>query len=212
MLKPFAKHMGTWGVVACVSLGLLAGCGGGQDGERWRQEQLQAPSPPPKSTSASPAAPTLTAGETVSVVTSPSDLLDIPGGSADITLISIKAARTVTDSRTGSTVNAEPGKQFICLEFKIKNTGDTEFDTYPFAHADWTGSDGEVQGLGHVLAIECEDLGQQGDVFTNQPEPGPGQFVRGTIPLSVPSTQSGRIEFSDRADVPLVYVETSPLR
>ncbi|MGW5003174.1 hypothetical protein ACWEP8_36590 [Streptomyces hydrogenans] len=145
-------------------------------------------------------------------MTSTSDLLDIPGGSADVTLVSVKAAGTVTDANTGSTVTAEPGKQFVCLEFKIKNTGDAELDTYPFAHADWIGQDGEVQGLNHILAIECEDLGQQGDVFTNQPKPDPGQFVRGTIPLSVPSAQPGRIEFSDREDVPLLYVATHPLQ
>ncbi|WP_143060371.1 DUF4352 domain-containing protein [Streptomyces sp. TLI_105] len=145
-------------------------------------------------------------------MTSTSDLLDIPGGSADVTLVSVKTARTVSDPDTDSTATAEPGKQFVCLEFKIKNTGSTKLDTYPFSQADWIGADGEVQSAGSPLTIECEDLGQQGDLFTNLPNPGPGQFVRGTTLLLVPNTQSGRIEFSDREGVPLLYVETHPLQ
>jgi hypothetical protein len=124
----------------------------------------------------------------------------------------VKTATSITDPDTGTSTTADPGEQYVCLEFKIKNTGSTELDTYPFTQADWMSEDGEAKSLAVTLGIECEDLGQQADDLVNAPDPQPGQFVRGTTGLSVPNTQPGKLEFSDREDVPLAYVETQPTR
>lgn len=142
---------------------------------------------------------------------SASEVLDIPSGSAEVTLAGLEAATSVTDPNTG-TVTADPGEQFVCLEFKIKNTGSSELDTYPFSQPDWLGEDGEVKSLAITVGVECENLGLNADDLSSVPDPQPGQFVRGTTVLSVPNTQPGRLEFSDRAGVPIAYVETRPTR
>jgi hypothetical protein len=202
-----------WILTCCLAAAALAGCGdGSEEGSEWRrQQQQQAPSPE-EAPQASPSAPTLTPGRTISVVMSGSDVFDVPEGSADVTLTSMKTATSITDPDTDTSTTADPGEQFVCLEFKIRNTGSTELDTYPFAQADWIGKDGEVKGLDITVGIDCENLGQQADDLVNAPDPQPGQFVRGTTALSVPSTQPGRLEFSDREGMPIAYVETQPAR
>ncbi|MFE9647495.1 hypothetical protein ACFYO0_25935 [Streptomyces sp. NPDC006365] len=200
-----------WILACCVTIAVLAGCGSNEKGSEWQRQQQEAQSPQ-ESPQESPSAPTLTPGKTISVVMSASALFDVPEGTADVTLASMRTATSVTDSDTGASTTADPGEQFVCLEFKIKNTGSTELDTYPFSQADWIGEDGEAKNLDITLGIECEDLGQRADDLVNAPDPQPGQFVRGTTALSVPNTQPGRLEFSDREGVPLAYVETQRTR
>ncbi|MBT1093543.1 hypothetical protein [Streptomyces sp. Tu102] len=124
----------------------------------------------------------------------------------------MKTAISVADPDTGASVSADPGEQFVCLEFKIKNTGSAELDTYPFSQPNWAGEDGEVKNLEITIGIDCEDLGQRADDLSSAPDPQPGQFVRGTTALSVPNTQPGRLEFSDRAGVLFAYIDTQPTR
>ncbi|WP_030621602.1 hypothetical protein [Streptomyces fulvoviolaceus] len=59
-----------------------------------------------------------------------------------------------------------------------------------------------MKSIDFTVGIEYEDLGQHGDDLANASDLKPGQFVHGTIVLSVPSTQPGRLEFSDREDIP----------
>jgi hypothetical protein len=178
--------------LACgAAVAVLVGCSGSDEkGSEWQREQQEQAQSPKKTPQESPSAPTLSPGKTISVVMSASDLFDVPEGSADVTLTSVKTATSVTDPDTGS----------------------TELDTYPFSDPDWIGEDGEAMNLGIEIGIECEDLGQQADSLVNAPDPQPGQFIRGTTLLSVPNTQPGRLEFSDRAGIPLAYVNTQPAR
>ncbi|WP_328980643.1 hypothetical protein [Streptomyces canus] len=155
--------------------------------------------------------PTLTAGRTVHVETSGDEFSNAEPGSADVTLVSFKAVATIPDPESAYTATPEPGNQFVCLEFKVKNTGRTEFDTYPLTTARWNGENGEAKDLGITLFADCESLGQHGQDFSSEAEPRPGQFVRGTTLLTVPNNQPGELEFSDRAEVPLFQVKTQPL-
>ncbi|WP_217214912.1 hypothetical protein [Streptomyces sp. AC550_RSS872] len=200
-----------WVLACSAAVAVLLGCGGSsEEGSKWqREQQEQSPKETPHE---SPSPPTLSPGKTISVVMRASDLFDAPQGSADVTLTSVKTATSVTGPDRGASTTADPGEQFVCLEFKIKNTGSTELDTYPFSDPDWIGEDGEAKNLGIKIGIECEDLGRQADSLVNAPDPQPGQFIRGTTALSVLNTQPGRLEFSDRAGIPLAYVNTHPAR
>ncbi|MEV0598567.1 hypothetical protein AB0I82_04590 [Streptomyces sp. NPDC050315] len=210
------RNGSTVGGVACgfAAALIISACGGnGQNGEGREgvgpaigaKEETEAPKE-------SAAVPTLAAGKTASITTSDDEFTDVSGGSADVTLVSVKTAKSVPDPYGDTPAAADPGERFVCLEFKVKNTGQEEFDTFPLTTADWTGKDGETKGLEILLGVDCKNLGQQGDDLTNVPNPGPGEFVRGTTPLSVPSTQPGVVEFSDRSGVPLFQVKTQPAR
>jgi hypothetical protein len=158
-----------------------------------------------------PGVPTLTAGRTVHVKTSGDEFSHTKPGSADVTLVSYKAVATIPDPDSAYTATPEPGNQFVCLEFKVRNTGKAEFDTDPLTTARWNGENGETKNLGITLFADCESLGQHGQDFNSEAKPRPGQFVRGTTLLTVPNDQPGVLEFSDRADVPLFQVKTQPL-
>lgn len=216
MRKPNYRSGLARGGMACgfAAALLISGCGGnGQNGggregvgpATSAEEKTKAPKEPA-------AVPTLAEGKTTSITTSDDEFTDVSGGSADVTLVSVKTAKSVPDPSTDYTAAADPGEQYVCLEFKVKNTGQGDFDTYPLTTADWTGKDGETKSLEILLGVDCRNLGQQGDDLSGAPDPGPGEFVRGTTALSVPSTQPGVAKFSDRSGVPLFQVKTQPVR
>ncbi|MFE4575642.1 hypothetical protein [Streptomyces chartreusis] len=99
----------------------------------------------------------------------------------------------VTDPDTGASTTTDPGEQFDCLEAQDQEHRIGGTLLCPFS-----------------TGIDCEDLGLRADDLSSATEPQPGQFLRSTTAASVPNTQAGRLEFSDRAGVLYAYINTQP--
>ncbi|MFE7581410.1 hypothetical protein ACFU5Y_07585 [Streptomyces gardneri] len=166
-------------------------------------EAPAAPSPSPDDVR------TLGQGQTLTVAISPNDLFDIPGSSADVTLTAVKQADRLPQGEPLDPEVAERGMTFVCLEFKVTNVSTEEFDTSHLTKARWTGKDGETKNVGQVIGAHCAGLGLVEENLLTEPDPRPGEYVRGTTVFEVPDGQAGALEFADVADRPLFKVETT---
>lgn len=210
-------------VVAGIALtGLLTSCGGDGSGDQERQPEqsvrtTSSPSPAPTSTGAESgvATPsgryvrTLEKGQTLPVAISPNEILDVPASSAEVTLTDYRQADVLPQGKYLSPETADPQNTFVCLEFKVKNTSDAVFDTAPLTQARWTGKDGETKQVDQEIGGDCAELGFEKANLLNEPDPRPGEFVRGTTVFMVPDTQPGRLEFSDIMEFPMFKIEVS---
>ncbi|MEU3693063.1 hypothetical protein [Streptomyces narbonensis] len=167
---------------------------------------MAAPSPSPDDVR------TLRQGQTLTVAISPNDLFDIPASSADVTLTAVKQADRLPQAKPLDPEVAERGMTFVCLEFKVKNVSTEEFDTSHLTTARWSGKDGETKNVGQVIGANCAGLGLVRENLLTEPDPRPGEFVRGTTVFEVPDGQSGVLEFADVSDRPLFKVETTASR
>lgn len=167
---------------------------------------VAAPSPSPDDVR------TLRQGQTLTVAISPNDLFDIPASSADVTLTAVKQADRLPQAKPLDPEVAERGMTFVCLEFKVKNVSTEEFDTSHLTTARWSGKDGETKNVGQVIGANCAGLGLVRENLLTEPDPRPGEFVRGTTVFEVPDGQSGVLEFADVSDRPLFKVETTASR
>jgi hypothetical protein len=149
----------------------------------------------------------LRVGETISVTTSADDVTSTSAGSADVTLVALKASdKVVQDDETEKP--EQPDERFVCMQLKIKNTGSTDLDLYPFEDARWNGDDGQTESIEPAFFVDCSSMGLTADDILSTDDPHPGQFVQGTDSLTVPK-KSGEIQFSDRNDKPLFSVRVS---
>ncbi|MFC5212996.1 hypothetical protein [Streptomyces coerulescens] len=151
-------------------------------------------------------------GQTLPVAIAPNEILDIPASSAEVTLTDYRQADVLPQGEYLSPETADPQNTFVCLEFKVKNTSIEEFDTAPLTRARWTGKDGETKQIDHEIGGDCAELGFVKENLLNEPDPRPGEFVRGTTVLMVPDTQPGALEFSDSVEHPMFKIETSRSR
>ncbi|MFD8014797.1 hypothetical protein [Streptomyces sp. NPDC058955] len=156
--------------------------------------------------------PTLKKGKTLTVRTAPVEILDIPASSADVTLTDLKQADRLPQGKYLDPEIAEPGTTFVCLEFKVENVSDEEFDTGFLSRARWTGKDGETTQVEPELGGNCAGVGFVEESLLSEPDPRPGEFVRGTTLLAVPDDQPGVLEFADGTEHPLFKVETTASR
>ncbi|MFD6343245.1 hypothetical protein ACFWF9_00775 [Streptomyces roseolus] len=155
---------------------------------------------------------TLKKGQTLTVAISPNDLFDIPASSAEVTLTDLKQADRLPQGEHLSPEVAERGKTFVCLEFKVKNASTEEFDTASLTRARWTGEDGETTKVDPETAGNCAALGLVEENLLTEPDPRPGEFVRGVTILEVPDDQAGALEFYDALEHPLFKVKTTTSR
>ncbi len=128
-----------------------------------------------------------------------------------MTLTVLKQA-DVLPQRVLAPETADRGMTYVCLEFKVKNTSDEEFDTSHLTKARWTGKDGETKNVNHEIGGSCGKLGLVEENLLTEPHPRPGEFVRGTTVLMVPDTQPGVLEFADTLGHPMFKVETAASR
>lgn len=161
-----------------------------------------------RGTAPATANPQLAVGSTTRIELSASDALNLPAGNAEVTLTAKRAATSIVED--GVTARPDPNKQFICLQFKIKNVGASELDLFPFTQATWSARSGETTNEGGVLEVDCAALGLSGDDITSLPNPKPDQFVQGTTIFEVSNTQPGSLQFSDRAQTPMFTIGTAP--
>ncbi|MFD4370865.1 hypothetical protein [Streptomyces sp. NPDC058486] len=156
--------------------------------------------------------PQLKQGKTLTVKTAPIDIADVPASTAEVTLTALKQADRLPQGRYLDPEVAERGSTFVCLEFRVENVGDEEFDTAFLSRARWTGEDGETTQVDPETGGNCAALGVVKENLLSEPDPRPGEFVRGTTVLEVPDDQPGVLEFSDRSENPLFTVATTPKR
>lgn len=169
---------------------------------------------------AAPAAPspsadgvrTLKQGHTLTVAISPNNTFDIPASSADVTLTALKQADRLPQGEHLKPEVAKAGATFVCLEFKVKNVSTEEFDTSHLSRARWTGKDGETTKVDQEISGNCAALGLVEENLLTEPDPRPGEFVRGTTVFEVPDGQAGVLEFADGLDHPMFKVETAASR
>ncbi|MER5556196.1 hypothetical protein ABT001_31770 [Streptomyces sp. NPDC002793] len=95
----------------------------------------------------------------------------------------------------------------MCLEFKVENSGSTEFDASCLARACLVGEDGEVENVDQVIGTDCAGLGVEKNSFLDEPAPHPDEFVHATTVLMVPDAKPGTLEFADGFDRPLFKVD-----
>lgn len=138
--------------------------------------------------------------------------LDEPPAEARVTLTGLAQAARTPQGEFLEPETAEPGTTFVCLEFKVENTGGVEFDTGPLTRARWTGEDGETTEADVQLSGSCQALGMVPDSLLVEPHPRPGEFVRGTTLLMVPDGRPGVLEFADAVGRPLFEVATTASR
>lgn len=155
---------------------------------------------------------TLKPGQTLTVAISPNDLFDIPASSADVTLTALKQADRLPQGEHLKPMVAKPGTTFVCLEFKVNNVSTEEFDTSHLSRARWTGKDGETTKVDQEISGNCAALGLVEENLLTEPDPRPGEFVRGTTVFEVPDGQAGVLEFADGLDHPMFKVETTASR
>lgn len=151
-------------------------------------------------------------GKTLPVAISPDEALDKPASAADVTLTKLKQADRLSQGEYLDPEVADQGMTFVCLEFKVRNTGSAEFDTAPLTQARWTGKDGETLQVDQQIGGNCAELGLVEENLLTEPDPRPGEFVRGTTLLMVPDGQAGVLEFADALDHALFKVETAASR
>ncbi|MPY46919.1 DUF4352 domain-containing protein [Streptomyces phyllanthi] len=205
-----------------AAAGALTSCGsGGSEG----REQRQAPSvhtaspqtPRPASAIAEAAVgtpsgddvPVLEKGQTLPVAIPEDEILNIPASSADVTLTDYRQADVLPQGEFLSPETADPQNTFVCLEFRVKNTGSADFDTAPLTQARWTGKDGQTKQIDHELSGDCAELGFVKETLLNEPDPRPGEFVTGTTVFMVPDTQPGALEFSTDMEHATFKIEVS---
>ncbi|MFD3534055.1 hypothetical protein [Streptomyces sp. NPDC058664] len=206
------------GVAAVAGAALLSGWDG--DGTAGRAEGQAPGRTAAVPAAAAPAAPspsaddvrTLEQGRTLTVAISPNDLFDIPASSAEVTLTALKQADRLPQGEHLDPEVAERGMTFVCLEFKVENASTEEFDTSPLTRARWTGKDGETTKVEQEIGGNCAALGLVEENLLTEPDPRPGEFVRGTTVFAVPDGQAGVLEFADGLDHPLFKVETKASR
>lgn len=197
-------------ITAVVALTVATACSG--SGHHAAPPTHTATVPATGGTSTTPGLnPELAVGRTIRVELSASDVPSLPPGSAEVTLTGKKAATSIAEPDLQFTPSADPGKQFICLKFKIKNVGTGSLDVFPFSQATWTGRNGETTQAGGVLEVDCKYLGLPGDDINSVPSPQPGQFVQGTTIFEVSNTQPGTLQFTDRAQIPMFTIRTDPV-
>lgn len=155
---------------------------------------------------------TLKPGQTLTVAISPNNTFDIPASSADVTLTALKQADRLPQGEHLNPEVAERGMTFVCLEFKVKNVSTEEFDTSHLSRARWTGKDGETTKVDQEISGNCAALGLVEENLLIEPDPRPGEFVRGATVFEVPDGQAGVLEFADGLDHPMFKVETTASR
>ncbi|MFF1511287.1 hypothetical protein [Streptomyces sp. NPDC058326] len=84
--------------------------------------------------------------------------------------------------------------------------------TSHLSRARWTGKDGETTKVDQETSGNCAALGLVEDNLLTEPDPRPGEFVRGTTIVRVPDGQAGVLEFADGLDRPLFKAETKASR
>lgn len=205
------------GVAAVAGAALLSGWGGDGTAGRVRSGPyltaagLAVAAPAAPSPSADDVR-TLKQGQTLTVAISPNNTFDIPASSADVTLTALKQADRLPQGEHLKPEVAKAGTTFVCLEFKVKNVSTEEFDTSHLARARWTGKDGETTKVDQETSGNCAALGLVEENLLTEPDPRPGEFVRGTTVFEVPDTQPGVLEFADGLDHPMFKVETAASR
>jgi hypothetical protein len=201
-------------VGATALAALLAGCGGSGAAATGPVTSADAvtgqvaalavtPSPSPDDV------PVFAEGESLTVKIPGNDVLDQPATEARVTLTGLEQADRLPQGQYLDPEVADQGTTFVCLEFKVENTGDAEFDTAPLTQARWTGEDGETKTTDQHIGGDCAGVGLVKELLLNEAAPRPGEFVRGTTLLMVPDTQPGVLEFADAMERPLFKVETT---
>jgi hypothetical protein len=194
---------------------LLAGCGGSSGDAAGPARSSTATGPATAlavAPSPSPDVAVLEAGKSLTVTIPGNDALDEPATEAKVTLTGVEQADRLPQGEYLDPEVAEEGTTFVCLEFKVENTGSAEFDTAPLTQARWTGEDGEAKKVDQELGGDCEGLGLAKENLLSEADPRPGEFVRGTTLLKVPDTRPGALEFADALEGPLFKVETTRSR
>lgn len=201
--------------VAVASAVLLAGCGAGADGDgpssRTVSAAVERERAAPATVATTPAGevPELRETETLPLSVPADDVLDEGATSAEITLNRLRQADRIAQGEYLEPIVADPGTTFVCLEFRVRNTGDAEFDTGPLSRARWTGQDGETKQVDLEIGGNCVDLGFAEEDLISEPRPRPGEFVEGTVLFAVPDEQDGLLGFADGLERPLFTVETT---
>ncbi|MFF6883051.1 hypothetical protein ACFY9F_07665 [Streptomyces sp. NPDC012421] len=199
-----AVRLASLGVALVTGATLLTGWSpGGATGRA-------APSPSPSASADE--LPTLKKGKTLKVRTAPVEILDVPASTAEVTLTDLKQADRLPQGEFIDPEVAEPGTTFVCLEFKVENVSDEDFDTAFLSRARWTGKDGETTKVDQEIGGNCAGVGLAEENLLTEPDPRPGEFVRGTTVLEVPDDQPGVLEFADASEHPLFKVETTASR
>ncbi|WP_246574589.1 DUF4352 domain-containing protein [Streptomyces genisteinicus] len=202
-------------VAAAALAAVSAGCGGSGGDAPGPSRSAGAAAQEAGARTATPTAsrddvPVLAEGESTTVRIPGDDTLGEPATEAEVTLTGLKQADRLPQGEYLDPETAEPGTTFVCLEFKVENTGGAEFDTAPLTRARWTGEDGETTTADQHIGGDCEGVGLEKEFLLNEAEPRPGEFVRGTTLLVVPDGRPGTLEFADDAERPLFRVETNP--
>ncbi|ALC19471.1 hypothetical protein ACH46N_02950 [Streptomyces pristinaespiralis] len=156
--------------------------------------------------------PVLEEDESLTVHIPGNDTLGEPATEARVTLTGLAQADRLPQGEYLDPQVADPGTTFVCLEFKVENTGTAEFDTAPLTQARWTGKDGETKKVDQEIGGDCEGLGLVKENLLNEADPRAGEFVRGTTLLMVPDTQPGALEFADSLERALFKVGTTANR
>ncbi|MEU1278146.1 hypothetical protein [Streptomyces sp. NPDC005805] len=211
---PYPRGRAVVASVAVASAVLLAGCGAGAGGDGPPSQSVSAAAERER---AAPAVASTPAGEvpelretkTLPVSVPANDVLDEPATSAEVTLNRLRQADRIAQGEYLEPIVADPGTTFVCLEFRVRNTGDAEFDTGPLSRARWTGQDGETKQADLETSGNCVDLGFTEENLISEPHPRPGEFVEGTVLFAVSDEQDGLLEFSDGLERPLFTVKTT---
>jgi hypothetical protein len=143
--------------------------------------------------------PTLEVGKALPVNLSNSGTDESSTSSEQLTLREI-------DRFTDGTQRAQNG-EFVCVVPDIKNVGTAEGDTYTSAH--WVGADGKVASGIETIGGACEAKGLP-DSILGQDNPGPGQYISGTISYDVPTDRPDAIAVEDRNGMLLFRINYAP--
>ncbi|MFG3409939.1 hypothetical protein [Streptomyces sp. NPDC048142] len=167
-------------VTTALFFGGAAACGDGGS-----PSETSPTSTPPISTPQTPSphkAPReLKEGQTIKVTTE--------DGPAEITLLAVDNTTAIGDAKS------DAGQQYIVYTMKVKNLGETEWDTGWLESPRWSGTDGEA--VNPVFVVGPEDLKLiPYRPFSSTPEPRPGENVKATEVLGVPDN-SGTLQFED---------------
>lgn len=140
-------------------------------------------------------APTLKVGETVHVATTEySDDGDILGGTADVTLVSVKEYNAADLPSDAFDNDLEAGQEIAAVTFKVKNTGGTEISMLPYnGSLTWTGKDGKVAEVGTGYLDETSASEDLGGTMSLKP----GEYVQGDTIVIIPGTQPGSLHIED---------------
>jgi hypothetical protein len=124
----------------------------------------------------------LKAGQTISVTTE--------DGPAEVPLLSVDASTAIGDAK------ADAGQQHVVYSMQVKSLGTTgEWDTSWLERPRWSGSNGEADSPVSVVGVEDPKPIPHAP-FSSTPEPRPGEHVKATEAVGVPSI-SGTSQFED---------------